>query len=321
MLFLNHKNVAASVALPDVMDAIERALVDSERPEDFVLPLRVNVADKDDNILMLMPCLAAHAWGLKVLTIFPQNPARGKPYIDGMVILYEPETGQPQVLMDGKIVTALRTGAVGGVGIRHLSNPNTRSLGLFGAGVQGYWQIRYACAARDIKDVWVHDAFPEKLPAFFERLGEALPAVNFHIAKDARQLLENCEAVMTATTSLTPVLPDDPGLLKGHCFVGIGSFRPDMREYPDALFEVVDEVYVDTIHALDETGDLLTPIERGLLKQEDVRTIGSRLVAGTCEIPKTAFYKAVGGALFDLYTADLINREARKKGLGMELEL
>ena len=165
------------------------------------------------------------------------------------------------------------------------------------------------------------DAFPDKLSLFIDRLKEALPAVHFHIAKDPKQLLENCEAVMTSTTSLTPVLPDDPGLLKGHCFVGIGSFRPDMREYPDGLFKVVDEVYVDTDHALDETGDLLTPIERGLLKKESVQTIGSRLVAKKTEIPETAFYKAVGGALFDLYTADLIYKEARKKGLGTELEL
>ena len=321
MLFLNQKTVTASVALTDVMDTIEKALIASEKPEDFVLPLRTNVMDEDGNILMLMPCLAEHAWGLKILTIFSGNPAQGKPYIDGMVILYDPKTGEPRTLMDGKIVTALRTGAIGGVGIRQLSKPDTHSLGLFGAGVQGYWQVRYACAARDIKDVWIHDAFPDKLSIFIDRLKEALPVVHFHIAKDPKQLLENCEAVMTATTSLTSVLPDDPALLKGHCFVGIGSFRPDMREYPDGLFKVVDEVYVDTDHALDETGDLLTPIERGLLKKESVQTIGSRLVAKKTEIPETAFYKAVGGALFDLYTADLIYKEARKKGLGTELEL
>ncbi|MBP9627082.1 MAG: ornithine cyclodeaminase family protein, partial [Synergistaceae bacterium] len=83
MLFLNQKTVTASVALTDVMDTIEKALIASEKPENFVLPLRTNVVDEDGNILMLMPCLAEHAWGLKILTIFSGNPAQGKPYIDG----------------------------------------------------------------------------------------------------------------------------------------------------------------------------------------------------------------------------------------------
>ena len=322
MLFLDQNAVLGAVELDKVMDNIEGCLIDSEKPEDFVMPLRTSVTDENKNILMLMPCLARHAWGLKILTLFSQNPAKGKPYIDGIVILYSPEDGEALAMMDGKIVTALRTGAIGGIGIRHLSRPDTTSLGLFGAGAQGYWQVRYACTARNIKDVWVYDMFQEKLPAFVNRLREALPEVNFHIASDSSALLENCQAVMTATTSLSPVLPDSPELLKGHCFVGIGSYRPDMREFPDSLFTVLDEVYVDTSHALDETGDLLTPIDKGLLKKESVQTIGSRLAKGSsASLPQTVLYKAVGGALFDLYAAEFIYQKAKERGLGIELKL
>ena len=322
MLFLDQKSILAMINLNEIIDNIEGCLIDSEKPDDFVMPLRTSVADADNNILMLMPCLAKHVWGLKTLTLFSQNPSKGRPYIDGIVTLYSPDTGEALAMMDGKIITALRTGAIGGVGIRHLSKPGLSTLGLFGAGIQGYWQVRYACTARDIKDVWVYEMFEGKLPTFLSQLRAALPEVNFHIAASPAELLENVEAVMTATTSLNPVLPDSAELLKNHCFVGIGSYRPDMREYPDSLFSVLDEVYVDTAHALDETGDLLTPIANGLLKKESVKTIGSRLVSGTSgNAPSTVLYKAVGGALFDLYAADHIYRQAKAKGIGTELDL
>ena len=103
MLFLDQNAVLGAVELDKVMDNIEGCLIDSEKPEDFVMPLRTSVTDENKNILMLMPCLAKHAWGLKILTLFSQNPAKGKPYIDGIVILYSPEDGEALAMMDGNV--------------------------------------------------------------------------------------------------------------------------------------------------------------------------------------------------------------------------
>lgn len=316
MLYLDPKALLAAATLPELMDRMEQALLAEEEGK-AILPLRTSVFQGEDT-LMLMPCLEERTWGLKILTLKPGNPAQGRPYIDGLVVLFDGGTGAPSALMDGKLLTSLRTGAIGGLGIRHLSKPDTRSLGLVGAGVQGFWQARFGCAARDIREVWVLDAFPEKLPPFLDRLGQALPGVQVRAARSAEELLERTEAVMSATNASVPLYPEDPERLRGHCFVAIGSYRPDMHEVPDALFGLLDRVYVDTLHALEETGDLTGPLERGILRREDVRPLAD-LLREPRPAPETGFYKSVGGALFDLYAADLLAQTARAKGLGTEL--
>ena len=146
MLYLDPKALLAAATLPELMDRMEQALLAEEEGK-AILPLRTSVFQGEDT-LMLMPCLEERTWGLKILTLKPGNPAQGRPYIDGLVVLFDGGTGAPSALMDGKLLTSLRTGAIGGLGIRHLSKPDTRSLGLVGAGVQGFWQARFGCAAR-----------------------------------------------------------------------------------------------------------------------------------------------------------------------------
>ena len=104
-----------------------------------------------------MPCYTEKSLGTKMLTIFPENSKLGLPSIDGLVILNDLETGKTLSVMDGQTVTAFRTGAVGGVGIRHLSRKDCHTVGIIGAGVQGFHLALYACAARDIHTVYIYN--------------------------------------------------------------------------------------------------------------------------------------------------------------------
>lgn len=323
MLILSEKAMVSSVDLVAMMDKIEKAMVFAGNGE-FAMPLRTNVEfGKDKDSLMLMPCLTADTWGCKLLTLRPSNPPKGLPFINGAVMLFNSNTGTPEALLEGKTVTALRTGAVGGVGIRNTAKPDIRSLGLVGAGMQGYWQARYGCAARNtVKEVWVYDAFSNKLPEFVDRLQSVLPGINVKIAKDPVELLEKTQAVMTATTTKTPLFPEDEELLRGHAFSGIGSYLPDMKEFPDALFKVTgSHVYVDTLHALEETGDIIHPLKSGVLKRENIHTYADR-ISGKCgkEWPETSLCKSVGMALFDVVAAELLCTLAKESGQGVEIE-
>ena len=123
--------------------------------------------------------------------------------------------------------------------------------------------------------------------------------------------------MITATNSETPVLPNDAKLLKGKHFVGIGSYKPNMREFPQALFPLLKEVYTDTEHAFRECGDLATPIAEAWLQLVQVKRLG-RVIEGKSRIAAadTTFYKSVGMALFDVVVAEEIYRKACEKGLG-----
>ena len=145
-----------ALTLEAVMDAVEEALLLYEA-KTFEMPDRLAVDCGDHNLLLLMPSVAKGNWATKLVTVFPSNRARGKPVIDGLVVLGDQATGEILALMDGKTITAMRTGAVTGTSIRHLAREDAASVGLVGCGVQGYYQLLYACAARAIRRITLYD--------------------------------------------------------------------------------------------------------------------------------------------------------------------
>jgi ornithine cyclodeaminase len=286
---------------------------------DFFMPDRVHI-DKGQKTLLYMPCMAGAILGTKYLTLFPENIPKGLPTIYGLMILNDFETGKPLCILDGKTLTALRTGAVGGTGIRYTTPETITSVGLVGAGVQGYHQLMYAARVRDIKTVCLYDVNTAKLPAYAESLQKILrPGTRVEICKDTTELLAKCELIITATTSNIPVLPDNAKALRGKHFIGIGSYKPFMREYPDALCMVVDNLFIDTEIAKEETGDLARPLESGLLTEDRVRSFGEYILRGTDKEAvknSTTLFKSVGMALFDVVIAEVIYRKAEQGNIG-----
>ena len=321
MLILGEKALIAAALKDELINVIEGAMLTAEGGE-FAMPLRTSVSINNSDVLMLMPCVTRGAWGCKLLTLRPGNPEKGLPFINGAVAMFDAQTGAPTALLEGKTVTALRTGAVGGAGIKNTAPQDVTSLGLIGAGTQGYWQAQFGCAARKgIKEVWIYDALTDKLPGFAERLGAAIPQATVKIAKSAIEVLENTQAIMTATTAKSPLFPNDEKLLAGHAFSGIGSYLPDMREYPDALYKVTcGDVYIDTPHALEETGDLITPLANGALKRENIHTLAELIGGKRKKESTTTLFKSVGMALFDVVAAAYLCEAASRKGLGQNVD-
>jgi ornithine cyclodeaminase/alanine dehydrogenase-like protein (mu-crystallin family) len=258
-------------------------------------------------------------------SLFPDNPQKGAPYIDGLMLLNDVETGKTLSIMDGSFITALRTGAVGGVGMRHFTAADCHSVGLIGAGKQGLFQVMYACEARDIHDVYIYDAMNVDYASFIKRLETVIKGKkpNFHICSSVEELLAKSEIVVCATTSPSPVVPDDADLLKGKHFIAIGSYKPEVRELPNAIWQLVDHVYTELPFACEESGDLSQPLADGLISLENVRYIGELL--SNCAKPKlpqageTTYFKSVGMGLLDLNIAHLMYNEALKRNLGQKV--
>jgi ornithine cyclodeaminase len=319
VIYLNKEDILGLVSYDEIMDAIEESFRIYES-KNFDMPNRIHV-NHGDNTLLYMPCFLDDMFGTKILTLFPQNRSKNKPVIDGLMLLNDHETGQPLGLMDGKILTALRTGAVGGVGVRHFAPKTAKTVGLVGAGVQGFYQLLFVCKSRKIEKINIFDIFPEKLRFFVDELQGLLPDVSIEISDSIESLLKESEVVITTTTSNKPVLPDAPELLKGKTFIGIGSYKPNMREYPDALFPLVEEVYIDTEFAKEESGDLKFPLGDNLLRDDQIQTVGSFLINKKEITNKTIFYKSVGMALFDVVVAKLIYNKAQENNAGQKIIL
>lgn len=307
ILFLSETQILEMANYQEIMAQIESAYEIFARNH-FFMPDRIHI-DHEKNTLLYMPCFKEGIFGTKMLTVFPENAGR-YPVIDGLMLLNDESTGRPLALLDGKALTALRTGAVGGVGIRYTAKRKAHSIGLIGAGAQGFYQLLYGVCVRDIRDIYIYDAYKQDLSSFIGRLKEKIsPDISIHSAKNGAELLQKSDIIITCTTAKAPVLPDEKEALRGKHFIGIGSYKPDMREMPDALFDLVEEVLVDTPFAAEESGDLLVPMSKGKLSKQQIRSFSCQ-EGPRYQKQETTFFKSVGMALFDLVVAEYIYKKA-----------
>jgi len=315
MLILNEQAISSLTDPVELCDAMEQAMI-AYAEDNYIMPNRSHMNFNGDTLL-LMPSAHGKYFCTKLVSLFPGNPQKGHPVLYGTVILNDGSTGKPLALLNGAKLTAMRTAAVGSVGIRHTSPENAGTLGLIGAGVQGIHQVLFACKNRPIKKITVYDQLPEKLSQFISQLEEQLPRLEFRIAADPAEICRNSEIIITATTSTSAVLPSNPELLKGKSIIAIGSYKPEMIELPDELFSLIDICFIDVDIAIEESGDLIHPLAKGLIMKEQVRML-SDLIKGTISIDKTktSLYKSVGMALFDLFAAEYIYTKALNNGIG-----
>ena len=315
MIVLSKEQIEEMVDPDQMMDQIEEAYRIYGSGE-FYIPPRPTV-EHENKQLMYMPCYTKDIIGTKILSIFPENSKLGLPSIDGIVLLNDYTTGAPLAVMDGQSVTAWRTGAVGGVGIRHLSRKDCRTVGIIGAGMQGFHQAVYACVARNIHTVYVFNHSDRDLTDYLERLKKAIDKEDVKVVqcKAVEELVRNSDIICTTTPSTTPVLPDDKELLRGKCIIAIGSYMPEMREIPDAVLDLVDNVYIELPYACEESGDLSQPLASGKLTKDRIKLMHEYLVSGEKEIKEgqTTYFKSVGMGLFDVCIAQKLYEVAKEK--------
>jgi ornithine cyclodeaminase len=328
MLCIGEEDINKAVTPAEIIEAVESAFRLYETNH-FKMPDRMHI-DHEGNTLLLMPAISGESYATKLVSVFPENVEKSLPVVMGTVLLNDSLTGEPLALLNGSTVTALRTGAVGAVGIRYITPETCSRVGIVGTGVQGFNQAFFASFVRNLSHIYVYGRSPRKTETLVMKLKQALTeqkasnmnSTTVQPVNSPEELLKDSQAVITATASPGPVLPDDGNLLKGKHFVGIGSFRPTMREFPRSLFTRLKEVYVDTHHAKAESGDLAVPLKEGWIDDKQVFTLGRKITEGRGVSPgETTLFKSVGMALFDLTVSDLIYRRSRAKGLGTEIKL
>lgn len=307
MISFNDTDILQAVTYDDMLKAMEAAILANETQQTYT-PQRTHI-NVEKNTLLMMPCFGKKYFSVKLVSVFPDNASRNLPTIFGTVMLNDRDTGQALAMLDGKTITALRTGAVGGLSVKYLSPVGLENIGVIGTGIQGLYQALFACTVRKhVKNIYLLNRSAEKLKCFEAQFSVQFPDIQLHIAKDSTELLQHSQLVITATTSSIPVLPNESELLKGKNILAVGSYQPDMRELPDAIFSLVDKVYVDTFHALKESGDLAIPLDKGLLQNEQISTLAHH-IQHQISPPKnvqTSLFKSVGLAVFDLFAAALV---------------
>jgi ornithine cyclodeaminase len=320
MLVLSNTDIADLLSLKQILNAVEAAMVAYEKGLASVQK-RMHI-DNGDNTFLCMPSMEQEYFGSKLVSVVPGNKNRNLPVTNGAMLLNETSTGMPLALINASKLTALRTGALGAIGVNYITPLNETSFGLIGCGVQGLHQAIFVCAVRKISKMYFLDRSKEKSEALVEFLKVNHPQVEAIACNSAEEILRKTNIIITATTSAVPVLPNDQDLLRGKHYISIGSYKPSMQELPDFVYELAGNLTIDSEFARHEVGDIINPIKKNLLKEENVFTLG-KLITGERKIDanQTTVYKSAGMALFDLFVAKEMYQQALKERKGTQVIL
>jgi ornithine cyclodeaminase/alanine dehydrogenase-like protein (mu-crystallin family) len=294
-IFLNEEQVRQHLRMADLIPAMEKALIEFSAGK-VTQPVRsVIKVNPPGGFLGLMPASTPEGLGLKAVTFYPSNAERGIPTHMATIFLVDPRTGTPLAIMDGRLITEMRTAAVSAAATKLLASPDSKILAILGSGVQARSHVEALRLVRQFEEVRVWSPTKEHAKEFAKEIGGT--------AVSAEEAVRGADVVVTVTNSKTPVLMGS--WLKPGCHVNaIGACRPDWRELNDEAMTNV--VFVDSREgAMKESGDVI--LSGAKIYAELGEALAGKVPARANEI---TIFKSLGRAVEDIAAAMLVYRLA-----------
>jgi ornithine cyclodeaminase len=314
--FFTAEDIRRALPMREAIEAMRAAFIAfSEGRAHIPQRLSISIPEQEGITLVMPGYVPPDALGLKVVSVFPRNPARGLPTLSALVVMLDPETGAPAALLDGAFLTAWRTGAASGLATDLLARPDAESLALIGAGAQARTQLLAVAAVRSLRRVRVYSRTPARAQALIEEMQgqEGIPQ-DIAVAPTPEAAVAEADIVCTATNSSVPVF-DGQALRPGTHINAIGSFTLEMRELDEETFRRAARVVVDSrAAALAEAGEVVWAIRQGILREANLVELGE-IAAGRRpgrERPEEiTLFKSVGLAVQDLVAAQRVWQRIR----------
>lgn len=330
ILILKERDILDAVNIKDIIEADKEALKNYSGGKcDIPLRTVIDVDKKNSSTAIFMPGLVEdkNALGIKIIDIYPQNIEKGLITSPSTMILIDKENGFVKAILDGTILTRLRTGAVSGAATEILSNKDANKFLLIGTGGQAERQLEAVLSVRKIKKAYVYDLNFERAKEFAKIMEEKLKNYGAEIIaiENSEEVIGDVDIITTVTTSKKPVF-DGRKVKKGVHINGVGSYTPDMQETPEEFLIRADKIFTDTKEGvLKESGDVIIPIKSGKLKREKVsHELGSLILSrevGRESEKEITWFKTVGFAGLDLVAAERIYELALEKGIGTKIKM
>ena len=293
MLFLNEEQVRKHLRMEELILAMEKALIEFSAGK-VTQPVRsVITVDPPGGFFGMMPARTPDGLGIKLVTFYPRNAERGIPTHMATIFLVDPETGAPLAVMDGTLITEMRTAAVSAAATKLLASPDAKILAILGSGVQARSHVEALRLIRPFEEIRVWSSTKAHAERFAREIGAK--------AMSAEEAVRDADVVVTATNSKMSILRG--AWLKPGCHVNaIGACRPDWRELDDEAMANV--VFVDSREAaMKESGDVI------LSGVKIYAELGEALAG---KVPsranETTIFKSLGMAVEDIAAALLVYR-------------
>jgi thiomorpholine-carboxylate dehydrogenase len=297
VLYLDEEQLRPLLQLDELIPAMENALAEFSLGR-VVQPVRnMLTVEEGKRYLGIMPAVAHEAMGAKLVSFYPANEGTGTATHHATIVLFRPDTGEPLAVMDGRLITEMRTAAVSAAVTKYLAAPGAHVLALIGSGVQAHAHLQALSRVRHFDEIRVWS----RTAVHGERFSKQHNAIAMPIADAVR----GADVVVTATNALHPILDGD-WLKPGAHVNAVGSPRPNWRELDDRVMANI--LVVDSREAvLKEAGDVI-------LSGAEIYAEAGEIFAGTKAAPfsETTVFKSVGLAIEDIATAKLVYDNAAK---------
>jgi thiomorpholine-carboxylate dehydrogenase len=294
MRYLDEAAVRAILRWDPLIAAMEEALGGFSAGR-VIQPVRNMLTIEDGRrYLGIMPAVAEAAMGAKLVSFYPGNAGTGLPTHSAMILLFRPDTGEPLAVMDGRLITEMRTAAVSAAVTRRLAAPQSRVLALLGSGVQAGAHLEALSRVRDFGEIRVWS----RTPAHARRFAEAHEV---RAVPDAEAAVADADVIVTATNAREPILKG-AWLKPGAHVNAVGSPRPTWRELDDEAMRSGVLVVDSRAAVLEESGDVI-------LSQAPIYAEAGEIFAAAKPPPpsgSTTVFKSVGIAIEDIAAARLV---------------
>ena len=298
MLFLDEEQVRKHLRMADLIPAMEKALIDFSAGK-VTQPVRqVIPVDPPGGFYGMMPALTPEGLGQKIVTFYPPNAQTNLPTHMATILLNDPQTGAPLAVMDGRLITEMRTAAVSAAATKLLAQPNAKILAILGSGVQARSHAEALRLVRQFEEIRVWSPNKSHAEPFAKEIGAK--------AMSAEAAVRDSDVVVTATSSRMSILRG--AWLRPGCHVNaVGACRPDWRELDDDAMRNV--IFVDSREAaLKESGDVILPGAK--IYAELGEAFAGKINSRANEI---TIFKSLGMAVEDIVAALLVYRSATQK--------
>jgi thiomorpholine-carboxylate dehydrogenase len=294
MRSLDEEQVRRHLRMETLIPAMEKALIDFSAGK-VIQPVRsVIPVDPPGGFMGIMPALS-EGLGLKVVTFYPPNAKRGLPTHMATIFLLDPETGEPLMVMDGRLITEMRTAAVSAAATKLLAPADAKILAILGSGVQARSHLEALRIVRRFDEIRVWSSTKAHADRFADEFGAR--------STSAEEAVRGADVIVTATSSKTAILHGS--WLKAGCHVNaVGACRPDWRELDDEAMDNV--VFVDSREgAMKESGDVI--LSGAKIYAELGQALAGKIPVRANE---TTIFKSLGMAVEDIAAALLVSQSA-----------
>lgn len=319
VLYLSRKDVEEiNLTMDDIIEALDRMF--REKGAGTVeMPPKPGIHTRPDAFIHAMPAYipSLEAAGIKWISGYPENQQKGLPYITGLLVLNDPETGVPIAVMDAMWITAMRTGAATAIAARYLARKESSSVGIIACGVQGRGNLEALGCLFEIQKVKAYDIYPEIAARYAREMGEKLQ-VDIEPVENLQDAVKGLDMVVTSGPVLkNPTPPIEPGWLAEGAFASPVDFD---AYWQGAAFDEGDKI------ATDDLAQMAYYRQEGYFQEtpEPYADLGEIAVGkkpGRESDQERIFSINLGIALEDMATAIRIYRAAVERGIGTELPL